>query len=175
MKRLRSVARTAMWASLVGLVIPPPLTARAESLTGAGEPLPVVDVVLDSNHRLNGQLVDGSGAPTQGQLLCLKNGQSMGKLATGTDGRFAIRLSQGGMYQLATADRVTVVRVWTQRAAPPNSQQQLVLVQGNVLRGQQGGIPYRSISPWVIGGVVAAAIGVPIILANHRQDRSDGS
>ena len=175
MKRPPLVARCAMFLSLAGLTFYPTVGARAEALLGVDGRLSVADVVLDSENLLHGQLLNASAAPAQGQLLLLKDGQSLGRLSTGADGRFAVRLSQGGTYQLATADRVTTIRVWTRRAAPPSAQQQLVLVQGDVFRGQRGRIHYSSISPWVVAGVVAVAIGVPIVLANHRQDRGNGS
>ncbi len=173
MNRLQSMARVATLVSLVGLVFPFPSGIRAEEM--AGRPGPLVDVVLDSENRLHGQLVDGSAAPLQGELVLMREGQPLKTLVAGPDGRFIVRLSQGGTYQLAAADRLTTVRVWTASAAPPHSQRQFVLVHGDVLRGQQGRIPHSSISPWVVAGVVAVAIGVPIVLANHRDDRPNGS
>jgi hypothetical protein len=175
MNRLKTVARIAMFVSLIGLLIPPGAKARAEDSPRAGRPLTVVDVVLDGENQLHGQVVDGSGGPCPGQVALLRDGQPLEKLTADADGRFAIRVLRGGTYQLATADQVTTLRVWTQEAAPPRAQRQIVVVRGNVLRGQQGAIPHSSISPWVIAGVVAVAIGVPIVLANHREDRPNGS
>lgn len=175
MNRLQTVARVATLVSWVGLLVPLPQRVRAEEGVRPSHPVPVLDVVLDSENRLHGQLVDGSAVPSRSSLILMSEGQPPRKLTTGADGGFVVRLSRGGTYQLATADRVTTVRVWTANAAPPHSQRQLVLVQGDVLRGQQGRIPHSSISPWVIAGVVAVAIGVPIVLANHRDDRPNGS
>ncbi len=172
MKRLQFVARRATWLSLAGLIMFPPWQARAEQRTGSNPAPAVVDVALDANQLLHGQLLDGSAVPAKGHVTLLKGGQLLAAADAADDGNFALRVPQGGTYQLATADSTTTIRVWTQCAAPPHSQQRMVLVQGGVLRGQQGAMPFSSISPWVIAGVVAAAIGVPIILI--RQTRRPG-
>lgn len=175
MKRLQFVARAATWLSLAGLTLFPAVQAQAEQRAGADQASPVVDVALDADNLLHGQLVNASAVPTKGQVSMLKGGQRLATADAAADGTFVLRVPQGGTYQLATADSVTTIRVWTQRAAPPHAPQRMVLAQGGVLRGQQGTIPFSSVSPWVVAGVVAVAIGVPIVLSNQHDDRADGS
>lgn len=175
MKRLQFVARATTWLSLAGLIISPALQAQAEQLAGTHQAGNVADVALDADQLLHGQLVDGSAAPAKGQVALLRSGRLLATADTAADGTFVLKVPQGGTYQLAAGDSLTTIRVWTHRAAPPHAQPRMMLVQGGVVRGQQGAIPFSSISPWVVAGVVAVAIGVPIILSNQNEDRSDGS
>ena len=52
--------------------------------------------------------------------------------------------------------------------APPAAQSAALLVSGSdVVRGQNGGLVYWLTNPWVLAGLIAAAIAIPIALNNH--------
>ncbi len=164
-----------MYLSLIGLIIAP-LTSVQPTVAAEVKTAPTIrDVVLDSENMLHGRLVDRGFSPIQGEVLVRQGARLVATTETAEDGRFAVRLTQGGMYELSTSTDQITVRAWTQAAAPPQAPRELVYVHGHVLRGQEGTMPFRSISPWLIAGVAAAAIGVPILVANHRDDREDGS
>jgi hypothetical protein len=134
---------------------------------------PIVDVKLSKTRELVGQLVDRATVPVAaGRISVLRDGKPLTQVTSDEDGRFTIRFDRGGVYQLKTEAGISTVRIWTQQAAPPHCRQRLLLVQGDVARGQ---IPRGTISPWVIAGVVAVAIAVPVAIHNHREDRADGS
>ena len=65
------------------------------------------------------------------------------KAATKTDanGRFAFTGLRGGAYVLATKEQQSLYRLWAANTAPPAAQHAaLVVHQGQVTRGQLGGI-----------------------------------
>ncbi len=61
---------------------------------------------------------------------------------------------------------------------PVDAQEAAMLVAGGVERGQQPGSPVPSLlaNPWVIAGVVAAAVAIPVAMAGGgRKDLPPGS
>ena len=177
MRKLRIWGHVATSLATVALVLAPTVRVEAEHPLPADRPLAqVLDVALDAEQMLHGQVVNPSAvAVQQGQALLLRDGVTIGLVQADLEGRFAIRLTQGGLYQMATDHEVVSFRAWTAGAAPPRAQRAIVLTAGDVTRGQQGQIPFVRHSPWVIVGVVAAAVAIPIVLHNHRNDRGDGS
>lgn len=177
MRKLHFWGHVATSLATVALIVIPTIRVDAE------HPLPVdrsftqvLDVALDAEQMLHGRVVDPSAVGVQqGQALLLRDGVAVGLVQADREGRFAIRMTQGGLYQMATDHEVVSFRAWTSGAAPPRAQREVVLTSGGVIRGQQGQIPFVRHSPWVIVGVVAAAVAIPIVLHNHREDRRDGS
>ena len=105
--------------------------------------------------------------------VALRSGdQELGAAKTDQAGRFAFSGLRGGVYQLATAESQGVVRVWAPRTAPPYAQQGVMLVSGeSVVRGQA----FRNIGsfashPWVMAGIIATAVAVPIAIHNANRD-----
>jgi hypothetical protein len=97
----------------------------------------------------------------------IDQGRAVASTQTGVDGRFAIAGVKAGVYEVATSQGVTVCRLWAPRTAPPAAQSDALVVHGgSVVRGAQGGggvIGFLS-NPWVLGGIVAAAIAIPLAL-----------
>ncbi len=159
--------------------------------------LVVTDVRLNQNGALTGQLVDRQGLPLSDSLVTLWNGgQIVSRCTTTGQGRFQFTGIRGGLYQLAAENTGGVYRVWTNRSAPPASKPEVLLVQGGTVRGQcddclyancpcnacqagfggghYGGSVIRALNnPWLLGGLVAAGIAVPIAASN--SDSRDGS
>jgi hypothetical protein len=152
-----------------------PVRAAAETAAAASQPA-IVDVALDSRQQLHGQLLSRSGEPVSGARIGLQQrGELLSQTTTDAEGRFQFIVARGGVYELADDGQITHVRLWTAHAAPPNSIRQLVVAQGDVLRGQSGRIPYTQVNPWLVAGVIAVAVAIPVVLANNRSDRGDGS
>jgi hypothetical protein len=82
----------------------------------------------------------------------------------------------GGVYELQTLASSDVCRVWAPRTAPPSAQDGVLLVTDDELaRGQrgcfgEGGALSWLSNPWVLGGIVVAAIAIPLGVAAADDD-----
>jgi hypothetical protein len=133
-------------------------------------------VALDQEQRLRGQVTTPNGAVAAGARVSLwQGGEQQVQAQTDKEGRFRFLLRRGGIYQLVVGSESTVIRVWTAEAAPPGCAQQVVVVHGDIFRAQSGKVPYMHVNPWLVAGVVAAAVAIPVVLSNNRSDRGDGS
>jgi hypothetical protein len=65
-------------------------------------------------------------------------------------------------------------RVWTVNTAPPVAQPGAMVVAGqDLVRGQASSPVLRFFTnPWVLAGLVGAAIAIPIALSNDDDDSS---
>lgn len=161
--------RLAMFMAMVGLCLPTQLLAATPT---TNTPV-VVDVALEDGGVLQGLVVSPQGTPKTDTPVALLNGeQELGAAKTDQAGRFAFSGLRGGVYQLATADSNGIVRVWSPRTAPPSAQQGVMLVSGEgVVRGQAlqriGGFVSH---PWIMAGVIATAVAVPVAIHNANRD-----
>lgn len=126
------------------------------------------DVALRDGGYLTGQVLDAAGAPvTDTTVAVVDQGRTVATAVTDGDGRFAMKGVKAGVHQLATVKGVTVCRLWAPGTAPPAAQPDALVVNGDtVVRGTVGGggvIGFLS-NPWVLGGIVATAIAVPLVL-----------
>jgi hypothetical protein len=135
----------------------------------------VRDVALQSAGVLHGQVVDQQGQPQLGMAVAaVQNGKTVATSQTGQDGQFVMANLSGGVYELQTAASNGVYRLWAPRTAPPSAQDGVLLVNSNELaRGQQGHALGFLANPWVLAGIVAAAIAIP--LAVSAADNDEGS
>ena len=135
----------------------------------------VRDVALQSAGVLHGQVVDAQGAPqAQAQVAAVQNGKTLSVAQTDAAGRFTLANMSGGVYELQTASNTDVYRLWAPRTAPPAAQDSVLLVNDqNVVLGQhqQGALGWLA-NPWVLAGIVAAAIAIPLAVANDDDDAS---
>ncbi len=122
---------------------------------------------------LIGQVVDPQGAPVAETPVSLhQNGKEVAKGVTTAGGLFAFSGLKQGVYQVASGNTVNAYRVWTVQTAPPAAQQAAMVVVGDgLVRGQR---PLGSLltGPLVIGGAIAAAIAIPIAVANSHHGSS---
>lgn len=136
----KTLCRFLVSLATVGLILPYGLPASAASLHegGAGISAPV-DVVL-TDGMLRGQLLDKQGSPASNASVAAVSGERVvQRTATDAEGKFALRLDQGGVYLLAANDSSSIVRAWTKAAAPPSAKAAVLLVAGqNVERGRLG-------------------------------------
>ncbi|MHB1035269.1 MAG: carboxypeptidase-like regulatory domain-containing protein [Pirellulales bacterium] len=155
------------WAVL-GLLLPEAAMAVEKPSKSA-----VVDVALRDGGVLVGQVVDPQGAAVAGAPVSLRyQDKNVVTATTSPEGYFAVKGLRGGVYQVAAADGQGVYRLWTQGTAPPSAQPGAMLVSGGkVVRGQNGGaIRTFFTNPFVIAGIVATAVAVPVALHNsHRH------
>jgi hypothetical protein len=96
-----------------------------------------------------------------------------GEVATtlaGEDGRFEMRGLRGGTYQIVAGSGTGFYRLWASETAPPAAQSSVLIVSGGPqVLGQQGPFAHWVLQhPWLVAGVVAAAIAVPVAIHNHQ-------
>ncbi len=177
-------------ALAVQFVLPAPQGAaqeRGSSNRGASQqaapqslrPQAVVrDVELAESAVLHGRVVDGAGRPVSGVAIWVRSGDAWAATVfSGEQGEFVVeKLAGGGVIQLATRGGVAVYRAWANGTAPPGaSSQALVVLQPEVMRGQRPISELFFGDPVVVGLVVAAAVAIPIAVANSKKSRAPGS
>ncbi|HVT26684.1 MAG TPA: carboxypeptidase-like regulatory domain-containing protein [Lacipirellulaceae bacterium] len=138
------------------------------------------DVALRAGGLLVGQVVDQQGVAKAGMPVSIQfAGKEVAKTTTDKNGVFAAQGLRGGQYQLVTPTGGTVCRLWAPNTAPPSARPAALVVSGNqVVRGQgvDGGGPMHSwvgwvkTHPYITAGTVAAAVAIPIALADDDFD-----
>jgi hypothetical protein len=139
------------------------------------------DVALQPGGVLNGQVLNEQ-AVGQGQakIAVVYRGQPLTVTETDNNGRFVLAGLEPGVYELHLAEGGGAFRVWAPRTAPPAAEQGVLLVQDSrVVRGLHGGGLHNGggyfgwlANPWVLAGIVAAAIAIPLALDNNNQPAS---
>lgn len=176
MRRLRA----GDWASalaVVSMLTAPPLSAAEQASVETRAGRRAIDVALDAKQTFNGRVVTLAGEPVPAAVVSLQQRDKLvARTVADRSGRFHFRVPRGGAFSLLSDGQVTPVRIWTGQAAPPDSRRHLVVVQEKrIVRGQDGTFPYAAINPWVVAGLVAIAVAIPVALHNDRSDRGDGS
>ncbi|GIW93687.1 MAG: hypothetical protein KatS3mg110_1728 [Pirellulaceae bacterium] len=127
-----------------------------------------VDVQLQDGGILTGYVVTADGQPVAlVPVRISRHGKLVAAAQTDVHGKFAVRDIRGGVYQIETPQQTDVVRLWAARTAPPSASDRLVMVvqSDDLIRAQGGGRFMQFITnPWVLGGIVAAAIAIPLAL-----------
>lgn len=160
----------------IGALVPAGADA-ADSQTGPRvntPPAKVLDVRLDGQGGLSGVLLTKSGQPVVGVPAALHGvRQERTTTITGRNGEFHFAGVAPGLYRLRVgADQVLNVRVWEPATAPPNTPERLlVILDSSVTRGQRRVSDLLTLDDkLVVGGMVAAAITIPIAIANSDKD-----
>ncbi len=141
----------------------------------------IVDVKLAPGGILRGRIVDVRGMGVAQVDVFVR--QASGKLATTkTDlrGDFAIRGLRGGVHQLAAGPVGRVLRAWAPQTAPPAAREGVLIVVGqDVVLGQRpagsigrfwGNTKYPLTKPFVMTGIIAAAVAIPVAINNRDKD-----
>ena len=187
MQAWNTLQRIVLFAGVAALSLPLPQlalaaeTAPAQSLGGGTAP-EVLDVRLNAEGRLAGQVLDKQGQPVAAAIVAVSadSGELSGA-TTSEEGEFAASVPRGGVYSLHVGEEATICRVWSAEAAPPHAQDAVLLVTGDVERARiYPLLPNRPMAqflgnPWVITGLVVTAVVVPIALHNNRDDHASAS
>ena len=171
------ISWTLLVASLCGLVLGP---IHAEDVVPASRKRTAsLDVELSAEGVLAGELRDRQGRvqPLQDVWLWQKT-RRVGRTRSDQRGRFQFRGVRGGVYRVVTGDVAVWCRCWPKATSPPAARAGLLLVTSDIsTRGQQ---PLKEVfvaNPFVMGGIIAAAIAIPIAVHNSGDDDQlpDGS
>jgi hypothetical protein len=145
--------------------------------SSAQQPLPpTVDLALGPGGRLQGLVVDVQGVPVAAAPVVVRQWQGDITVATSDRlGQFAVQGLRGGTYQLLVGQQRLIVRAWTTEAAPPQARSMvLIVVNDPLVRGQLPLQDYFASDAFVVAGLVAASIAIPILTRNsdHGQPQS---
>lgn len=181
------MANSSIWGpaltalTITGMVLPLPRAAAEQP--AAAERTQVRDVELAYGGLLIGRLSDTNGRPLPGAPVSLISaGKTLATTQTDGEGVFAVAKLRGGVHEIATAENVEVCRLWAHGTAPPGAPQSVeVVASGDLLRGQYGPPPGNrfikkakiwATNPFIVGGVVAAAIAIPVALSDDDGPHS---
>jgi hypothetical protein len=171
----------ALALACVGLLIPSPVVAATTvpaETASKGRPTLVktFDVELLKGGMLVGQIVDGQGVPQpKAPVSLIQGNKTLTTATTNRGGFFAVKGVPAGTYQVAAGKTQGVYRVWAPGTAPPGAQRAALMVVGQgPARAQQcngsGPLGYWLSNPWVIAGLIAAAVAIPVAIHNHQID-----
>ena len=154
----------------LGMIVPTPLAAA----TVEGQARTATDVQLRDGGVLWGQVVDANGAARPETPVVLQQaGRTIATTMTDPGGNFSVEGLRGGTYEIVAAEACGLYRVWAPATAPPNAQGGALLVAGGEpLRGQAGPIGFWLSNPWVLTGIVAVAVALPIAIHQNRVHRT---
>lgn len=170
--------------SAVGLLLPTSVLEAAPPRAVEALPLPphqpgpsvdgpstlVNDVELDATGAMHGRVVDVQGVPVADtEVVVRQPGRELSRIRTDAMGRFRIGPLRGGMYQLSVGEHGRVVRAWAAATAPPAAgKTTLIVVGGQVVRGQMPLENFFSSDAVIIAGLVAAMIILPIAIGGSK-------
>lgn len=133
MKRI--LFNLALCGASCGFLVP---SFGAESTTSLA--VAVQDVRLQDQGLLVGRAVTNQGAARPNVKVAVAfQGKTVAEATTNQNGMFAVKGLRGGVHVVQSAGKQEVVRLWTADAAPEAAAEGLVLADGQVVRGQQGG------------------------------------
>ncbi len=188
MKGMDLVKGVLVSLAAVGFCLPHPVLAASADV----DRVPVVtDVGLSSGGVLVGQVVDSQGIALAKVPVSLQGGgREIARAQTDANGYFAVRGLRGGVHQLVTPGAQGTFRLWKSDTAPPLSQEgALLIVDRQMVRGQScepgcepgcgigcgsccKGLSYWLANPWVVTGIVATAVAVPVAIHNSGRPSS---
>ena len=190
MKQASVTKRAAVWLTLLGFCLPQSAVAAAPP---TDQSTAVADVALRDGGLLLGRVVDPRGNAIVGTPVSLQHeDQEVAAGRTDTNGIFAFDDVRGGVHHVAAVGDLRTYRLWASGTAPPGAQESALVVGRNGAApapvptlaptpafspGAWQPAPLRFFQrPWVAGGiaggVMAAAISVPIALSDNDDGPS---
>jgi len=188
MRKIRFKQSVGAWAAIAVLVVQPQCLFAAErsivkasTTANASRTLTVVDVALQNDGLLRGQFVDKQGQPLSAAEIQITDGHKQWRAETDANGQFQLTKLSGATYRLQVGQQVQILRAWADGTAPPSATKGLLLVRdGDIILAQNCGSPvcgsairaakHPLANPWIIGGLVAAAIAIPVAIHNSDDD-----
>jgi len=179
--------RPLVWLAAVGMMIPPsginaqqPNLHRKDAPRRAGVAM-LHDTRLVGRGELRGTVTNAQGralANTEVRVRDLNGKMIVAR--TNAAGQFAATGLRGGIYQVTAGHASQVIRAWAPGTAPPRARGGLLLVSDpNVVVGQwePGTLGYfiegmkgTLSNPLVVGGIIAAAVAIPVAIHNADDD-----
>jgi len=167
----------AVWVCMVILLAGTPLQGARHAADSTPANLnapcaPVVgDVELDAAGSLHGAVIDIQGVPVAHAAVAVRrDGREVDRTSTDALGCFCVDGLQGGTYLVTVGGCQKLYRTWVAQTAPPKtSRLALVIVGGDVVRGQMPLEGFCGRDASVIAGMVAAMIAIPVAVHQSRH------
>ena len=183
-QNVRSLQQFSVWAAVAVVVLQPQILLAKEMPAPAPhvlQAMAVADVQLQTGGLLHGQLVDKQGNALAATNIVVTNDRAQWQTQTDAQGRFQIAGLSGSTYRMAVGQQVQMIRAWSPGTAPPKTVTGLLVVKDNgVVLGQHCASPvcgsaiaaakHPLANPWIFGGLVAAAIAIPVAIHNSDDD-----
>ena len=134
MKIMERISLILAWIACAGMITPVAVFGQQPKADYATR---IQDVALSSGV-FTGQVVDHQGnALANTAIVVGQQGTQVAKAVTNANGRFQVSGLNGGVYQIAAGNAISVCRVWHENAAPPIATDGLLVVSdANIVRGQ---------------------------------------
>ncbi len=141
----------------------------------------VDDIALQADGALLGQVVNSAGLGVAETLIQLTDGHQQWQTKTNAQGCFRVDQLCGGTYRVKTHEQSRMLRVWSAGTAPPSAHTGVLFAPtSDIVRGQRPVSPNtnqffrvakrRLANPWVVGGIVATAVTIPVAIHNADDD-----
>ena len=177
MKRMGLLKSGTILLACLGLLVPGPMLQASTTDAGPQHPADgrvpaVVDVALSDGGTLHGQVVDPQGNPLSRTAVSIQQfDREVATTVTDPSGRFRAAGLRGGMYRIVAGQAMGTYRLWAPNTAPASARPAALLIPNGVevVRGQALQLLRN---PWVIAGIVAVAVAVPVAI--HNADADDG-
>ena len=176
--RLRWLRSALILLACFGLLASPVVAAEPIVRPAPSSQKLIMDLVLAEGDVLRGEVWNSSGhAQIATDVVLWKDADLIGRTLTDADGKFRFEGLPTGLYRIATPDATIACRVWSERVAPPNARQSLLIVTNMYsARGQQPINEVFCFNPFLMGTIIAAAIAIPIAVHNSGDGQlADGS
>jgi len=179
MKRMGLLKSGTILLACLGLLIPGPMLQASTTDAGSqdradGRAPAVVDVALSDGGTLHGQVVDPQGNPLSRTAVSIQQfDREVANTVTDPSGRFRATGLSGGTYRIVAGQATGTFRLWAPNTAPPSARPAALVVPGNqqLVRGNECNRCLQLLrNPWVIAGIVAVAIAVPVAIYNADDD-----
>ncbi len=176
MKRIGLLSKGMIVLACLGMLIPAPVLHAATGDAPRQQPTAnatvTVDVALGADGSLRGQAVNAQGKPAAlTRVSLLQDNREVAAAMTDRDGNFLVRGMRAGTYRLVAGQASVTYRLWRPKMAPPSANRAaLVVVDGRQVLAQDGPLGYWLTNPWVVAGLVAAAVAIPVAIHNHQTD-----
>ena len=156
--------------AMLGLLLP-----RATFAGGRHHDSPIRDVALQPGGIFRGEVLSTQGQSAVGKTISLAtNGEFVAQAMVGADGKFLVAGLRPGVYSVAVGATQTILRLWSETAAPPAATPELLLVdqQTQVVRGAYGGHLPQWNHPLVVGGLLITAGVIGGVIGYNLDDAS---